>query len=60
MNILELVSQNKKIQAWHSELTTLGRQLVMGLSGSSKAIAMASAYLDYQEKLVIVLSLIHI
>lgn len=56
MNILELVSQNKKIQAWHSELTTLGRQLVMGLSGSSKAIAMASAYLDYQEKLVIVTS----
>ncbi|ERL14965.1 hypothetical protein HMPREF1234_0143 [Streptococcus pyogenes GA41039] len=50
MDILELFSQNKKVQSWHSGLTTLGRQLVMGLSGSSKALAIASAYLDDQKK----------
>ncbi|HEQ0244527.1 TPA: transcription-repair coupling factor [Streptococcus pyogenes] len=56
MNILELFSQNKKVQSWHSGLTTLGRQLVMGLSGSSKALAIASAYLDDQKKIVVVTS----
>ncbi|VHC18330.1 transcription-repair coupling factor [Streptococcus pyogenes] len=50
MDILELFSQNKKVQSWHSGLTTLGRQLVMGLSGSSKTLAIASAYLDDQKK----------
>ncbi|HFN9747809.1 TPA: transcription-repair coupling factor [Streptococcus pyogenes] len=56
MDILELFSQNKKVQSWHSGLTTLGRQLVMGLSGSSKALAIASAYLDDQKKIVVVTS----
>lgn len=56
MNILELFSQNKKIQAWHSGLASLDRQLVMGLSGSSKALAMASAFLDSQEKIVVMTS----
>ncbi|HEP1273288.1 transcription-repair coupling factor [Streptococcus pyogenes] len=56
MDILELFSQNKKVQSWHSGLTTLGRQLVMGLSGSSKTLAIASAYLDDQKKIVVVTS----
>ncbi|MGT2934961.1 transcription-repair coupling factor [Streptococcus castoreus] len=56
MNILELFSQNKKIQSWHSSLASLSRQLVMGLSGSSKALAIASAYLDYQEKIIVITS----
>lgn len=50
MNILELFSQNKKIQAWHSGLASLDRQLVMGLSGSSKALAMASAFWTPKKK----------
>ncbi|KPJ22342.1 transcription-repair coupling factor [Streptococcus phocae subsp. phocae] len=56
MNILELFSQNKAIQEWHSDLLTSNRQLIMGLSGSNKALAMASAYLSHQEKIVIVTS----
>src|SRR3712207_4163509 len=56
MNILELFSQNKSIQTWQSDVTSLKRQLVMGLSGSSKAAAIASAYLSFQGKLVVVTS----
>ncbi|RDZ48758.1 transcription-repair coupling factor, partial [Haloferax sp. Atlit-10N] len=56
MNILELFSQNKSIQTWQSDVTSLKRQLVMGLSGSSKAAAIASAYLSFQGKLVVVSS----
>lgn len=56
MNHLELFSQNKIIQNWQAGLSTLGRQLVMGLSGSSKAMAIASAYLTQEEKIVVVTS----
>ncbi|MGT2845523.1 transcription-repair coupling factor [Streptococcus hongkongensis] len=54
MNILELVSQNKAIQSWIAGTRTLGRQLVMGLSGSSKALAIAANFIDQPEKIVIV------
>ena len=54
MNILELVSKNKAIQSWFSGTRTLGRQLVMGLSGSSKALAIAANFIDQPEKIVIV------
>lgn len=54
MNILELVSKNKAIQSWFSGTRSLGRQLVMGLSGSSKALAIAANFIDQPEKIVIV------
>lgn len=56
MNIIDLFSQSKAIQNWHSGLSTLGRQLVMGFSGSSRAVAMASAYQVNEEKIVIMTS----
>lgn len=56
MDILELFNQNKSIQTWQCDVTSLKRQLVMGLSGSSKAAAIASAYLSFQGKLVVVTS----
>ncbi len=56
MNILELFSQNKTLQSWYSGTRTLGRQLVMGLSGSSKALAIASNFNSNDEKIVIITS----
>ncbi|MGT2887827.1 transcription-repair coupling factor [Streptococcus didelphis] len=54
MNILELFSQNKSLQEWYSTTTTLGRQLLMGLSGSSKALAIASNFITQDGKILIV------
>ena len=44
MNIIDLFSQNKLIQDWQAHVSQLERQLIMGLSGSSRALAIASAY----------------
>lgn len=52
MNIIDLFSQNKLIQTWHRGVSNLGRQLIMGLSGASKALAIASAYQANEEKLL--------
>ena len=56
MNIIDLFSQNKIIQTWHSDVANLGRQLIMGLSGSSRALAIASAYQANEEKIVVITS----
>lgn len=56
MNIIDLFSQNKIIQTWHSGVANLGRQLIMGLSGSSRALAIASAYQANEEKIVVITS----
>ncbi|MBF7095244.1 transcription-repair coupling factor [Streptococcus sp. HF-1907] len=56
MNIVELFSQNKAIQSWHSGVLTLGRQLVMGFSGASRAVVIASAYEATEEKILVVTS----
>ena len=49
MNIIDLFSQNKLIQSWHAGVSNLGRQLIMGLSGASRALAIASAYQANEE-----------
>lgn len=54
MNSLELFSQNKTIQSWIAGSETLARQLVMGLSGSSKAMAIASQYISQENKVIVV------
>ncbi|MCC9812763.1 transcription-repair coupling factor, partial [Streptococcus agalactiae] len=54
MNIIELFSQNKVVWTWHSGLVTNSRQLVMGFSGASKAIAIASAYEKLSKKIMVV------
>ncbi|MEX2785515.1 transcription-repair coupling factor [Streptococcus sp. H49] len=56
MNIVDLFSQNKKIQSWHAGILTANRQLLMGLSGSSRAAVIASAYHSAADKLVVVTS----
>ena len=56
MNIIDLFSQNKLIQTWHRGVSNLGRQLIMGLSGASKALAIASAYQANEEKIVVLTS----
>ncbi|MCC9762572.1 transcription-repair coupling factor, partial [Streptococcus agalactiae] len=50
----ELFSQNKVVRTWHSGLVTNSRQLVMGFSGASKAIAIASAYEKLSKKIMVV------
>ncbi|MGV3537263.1 transcription-repair coupling factor, partial [Streptococcus agalactiae] len=47
-------SQNKVVRTWHSGLVTNSRQLVMGFSGASKAIAIASAYEKLSKKIMVV------
>ncbi|NQG97054.1 transcription-repair coupling factor [Streptococcus suis] len=54
MNLLDLLGQNKTIQSWQANLNKSTRQLVMGLSGSSKALTIASAYDSLSEKILLV------
>lgn len=56
MTILELFSKNKLIQEWHSNSRTQTRQLVMGLSGSSRSLAIASHWTTFAGKLLVVTS----
>lgn len=55
LGLTDLLAQNKTIQNWLGQLET-GRQLVMGLSASSKALAIATAFQYHQAKMVIVTS----
>ncbi|MGT2926411.1 transcription-repair coupling factor [Streptococcus cuniculipharyngis] len=50
--IIDLFSKNKLIQDW-LDAQSVNRQLVMGLSGTSKHLAMASYYQKHRGKLVI-------
>lgn len=56
MNIIDLFSKNKELQHWHAGLSTRGRQLVMGFSAASKALAIASAYQANEETIVLITS----
>ena len=53
MHLLEYISQNSHVQDWQSQLNKSDRSLLLGLSSSSKACVMASAY-DEQDFLFIV------
>ncbi|MGT2716023.1 transcription-repair coupling factor [Streptococcus respiraculi] len=54
MNILELVNRNRQIDKWQAGLNKSSRQLVMGLSGTMKALVMSSAFDVLDEKCLIV------
>lgn len=55
LGLTDLLLQNKQIQNWILKAHT-GRQLVMGLSASSKALAIATAFKEHQGKFLIVTS----
>lgn len=52
-DLLHLFAKNKQLTKWLDNLDT-GRQLVMGFSGASKALAIASAFATYGNKIVTV------
>lgn len=54
MNILDLLHKNKQINQWQSGLNKSIRQLLLGLSGTSKSLVMATAYDSLAEKIMIV------
>lgn len=54
MNILDLLHQNKQINQWQAGLNKSTRQLILGLSGTSKSLVMATAFDSLAEKILIV------
>ncbi|CYU40752.1 transcription-repair coupling factor [Streptococcus suis] len=54
MNILDLLHKNKQINQWQLGLNKSTRQLLLGLSGTSKSLVMATAYDSLAEKIMIV------
>ncbi|HEL1567782.1 TPA: transcription-repair coupling factor [Streptococcus suis] len=54
MNILDLLHKNKQINQWQSGLNKSTRQLLLGLTGTSKSLVMAAAYDSMAEKIMIV------
>ncbi|HEL1841140.1 TPA: transcription-repair coupling factor [Streptococcus suis] len=54
MNILDLLHKNKQINQWQSGLNKSTRQLLLGLTGTSKSLVMATAYDSMAEKIMIV------
>ncbi|MGT2951037.1 transcription-repair coupling factor [Streptococcus cuniculi] len=54
MNIIELVNRNAQVDKWQAGLSKSTRQLMMGLSGTMKALVMASAFDVLDEKCLIV------
>ena len=43
VTLLDLFSENDQIKKWHQSLTDKKRQLILGLSTSTKALAIASS-----------------
>ncbi|HEL1998452.1 TPA: transcription-repair coupling factor [Streptococcus suis] len=54
MNILDLLHKNKQINQWQLGLNKSTRQLLLGLSGTSKSLVMATASDSLAEKIMIV------
>ncbi|WP_155974347.1 transcription-repair coupling factor [Streptococcus ruminantium] len=54
MNLLDFLHNNKQINQWQAGLNKSTRQLLLGLSGTSKSLVMAAAYDNIAEKIVIV------
>lgn len=52
MNLIDLFCQNQQILDWKKNLNQKTRQLLMGLSGSTKELAIASALDEHQKILV--------
>lgn len=55
MTLVDFFLENKQIQSWHQGLALKQRQLLLGLSGSAKSLAIASG-LKSQAKLVVMTS----
>ena len=55
MTLVDFFLENKQIQSWHQVLAIKQRQLLLGLSGSAKSLAIASG-LKSQAKLVVMTS----
>lgn len=43
VTLLDLFSENNQIEKWHQNLIDKKRQLILGLSTSTKALAIASS-----------------
>lgn len=56
MKILEQFLKNKKLQEWQSKLHQRTRQLLLGFSGSAKALAMATAVAEGHKVLILLSS----
>lgn len=55
MNLIEIINHTPLIKQWHEQLEQQAkRQLLVGLSGSAKALVMAGAYEKYQRQIIIV------
>ena len=54
--ILDLFEENPQLVEWRDKVSLLSRQLLMGFSGSSKAVVMASALSEQVPKILIVTS----
>lgn len=55
MNLLDFFLENKQILSWHENLPQKQRQLLLGLSGSAKSLAIASS-LKSQDKILVMTS----
>ena len=55
VSLLDLFSENDQIKKWHQNLTDKKRQLMLGLSTSTKALAIASS-LKKEDKIVLLTS----
>ncbi|VJK73898.1 transcription-repair coupling factor [Streptococcus pneumoniae] len=55
VTLLELFSENDQIKKWHQNLTDKKRQLILGLSTSTKALAIASS-LEKEDRIVLLTS----
>ncbi len=55
VTLLDLFSENDQIKKWHQNLTNKKRQLILGLSTSTKALAIASS-LEKEDRIVLLMS----
>ena len=51
VTLLDLFSENDQIQKWHQNLADKKRQLMLGLSTSTKALAIASSFEERRVRL---------
>lgn len=54
MNIIDLLNEDRNLQAWESRFTTLSRTLLLGLSGSIKSLVMANACDNDPDKYILI------
>ncbi|HGL2761341.1 TPA: transcription-repair coupling factor [Streptococcus pneumoniae] len=55
VTLLDLLSENDQIKKWHQNLTDKKRQLILGLSTSTKSLAIASS-LEKEDRIVLLTS----